>query len=110
MANQKLIFSYDGTIKTIDNYVLSKEEEEASKNVEKYDEDVEDPYAYMDIEDIKNLEAKKKKVKDMSMDIKKKPSLNDSYGLTSHSRASSKINKIKKKMGKQELHLNSSGK
>ncbi len=27
MANQKLIFSNDGTIKTIDNYVLSKEEE-----------------------------------------------------------------------------------
>ncbi|GEM_PF-1421706 len=27
MANQKLIFSNDGTIKSIDNYVLSKEEE-----------------------------------------------------------------------------------
>ncbi len=27
MANQKLIFSNDGTIKTINNYVLSKEEE-----------------------------------------------------------------------------------
>ncbi|WP_346878182.1 hypothetical protein [Clostridium sp. UBA7791] len=69
MANQKLIFSNDGTIKTIDNYVLSKEE--ASMNVEKYDEDVEDQYAYMDIEDIKNLEDKKEKVKDMYMDIKK---------------------------------------
>ena len=42
MANQKLIFSDNGTIKTIDNYVLSKEEEEASRNVEKYDEEVED--------------------------------------------------------------------
>jgi len=110
MANQKLIFSDDGTIETIDNYVLSKEEEEASMNVEKYDEDVEDPYTYMNIEDIKNLEDKKEKVKDMSMDIKKKHSLDDSYGLTNHSRASSKINKIKKEVGKQELHLNSSGK
>jgi len=108
MANQKLIFSNDGTIKTIDNYVLSKEE--ASMNVEKYDEDVEDQYAYMDIEDIKNLEDKKEKVKDMYMDIKKKPSLDDSYGVTNHSRASSKINKIKKKMGRQETLLNSSGK
>jgi len=26
-------------------------------NVEKYDEDVEDPYAYMDIQDIKNLDC-----------------------------------------------------
>jgi len=30
--------------------------------------------------------------------------------LTNHSRASSKINRIKKKMGRQELLLNSSGK
>ncbi|WP_346905851.1 hypothetical protein [Clostridium sp.] len=110
MVNQKLIFNNDRTIKTIDNYVLSKEEEEVSRNVEKYDEDVENPYTYMDIEDIKKMEAKKKKVKGMSMDIKKKPSLDDSYGLTNHSRASSKINKIKKEVGKQELHLNSSGK
>ena len=29
MANQKLIFSNDGIIKTIDNYVLFKEEEDA---------------------------------------------------------------------------------
>jgi len=57
MANQKLIFSNDGTIKTIDNYVLSKEEEEASRNIEKYYEDVEDPYTYIDIEDIKSIEA-----------------------------------------------------
>lgn len=110
MANQKLIFSNDGTIKTIDNYVLSKEEEEASMNVEKYDEDVEDPYAYMDIEDIKNLEAKKKKVSNKSKAIKGNSSQDKSYGLTSHSRASSKINRIKKKMGRQEILLNSSGK
>ncbi len=110
MANQKLIFSNDGTIKTIDNYVLSNEEEEASRNIEKYDEDVEDPYTYVDIEDIKNLEAKKKKVKDMSMDIKEKPSLDNSYGLTSHSGTSSKINKVKKKMGRQVTYFNLNGK
>ncbi|GEM_PF-591522 len=110
MANQKLIFSDDGTIKTIDNYVLSQDEEEASRDVEKYDEDIEDPYTYMDIEDIKNLEAKKKKVSNKSRPIKENSSQDKSYRLTSHSRASSKIIKIKKKMGKQELHLNSSGK
>jgi len=38
MANQKLIFSDDGTIKTIDNYVLSKEEEEASRDVVKHED------------------------------------------------------------------------
>jgi hypothetical protein len=110
MANQKLIFSDDGTIKTIDNYVLSKEEEEASRNVEKYDEEVDDPYAYMDIEDIKNLEAKKKKVNNMSRAIEEKNSQDNSYGLTSHSRASSKINKVKNKIGRQATYLNFNGK
>jgi len=107
MANQKLIFSNDGTIKTIDNYVLSKEEEDASRDVLKHEEDIEDPYSYMDIEDIKNLEAKKKKVSNKSKAIKGDSSQDKSYGLTSHSRASSKI---KKKMGRQETLLNSSGK
>ncbi|HBL06542.1 MAG TPA: hypothetical protein DDZ33_06360 [Clostridium sp.] len=110
MANQKLIFSNDGTIKTIDNYVLSKEEEDASRDVVKHEEDIEDPYTYMDIEDIKNLEAKKKKVSNKSKAIKENSSQDKSYGLTSHSRASSKINGIKKKMGRQETLLNSSGK
>jgi len=110
MANQKLIFSNDGTIKTIDNYVLSKEEEDASRDVLKHEEDIEDPYTYMDIEDIKNLEAKKKKVSNKSKAIKENSSQDKSYGLTSHSRASSKINRIKKKMGRQETLLNSSGK
>ncbi len=110
MANQKLIFSNDGTIKTIDNYVLSKEEEDASRDVVKHEEDIEDPYTYMDIEDIKNLEAKKKKVSNKSKAIKENSSQDKSYGLTSHSRASSKINRIKKKMGRQETLLNSSGK
>jgi len=110
MANQKLIFSNDGTIKTIDNYVLSKEEEDASRDVLKHEEDIEDPYSYMDIEDIKNLEAKKKKVSNKSKAIKGDSSQDKSYGLTSHSRASSKIKKIKKKMGRQETLLNSSGK
>jgi len=110
MANQKLIFSNDGTIKTIDNYVLSKEEEDASRDVVKHEEDIEDPYTYMDIEDIKNLEAKKKKVNNKSRAIKENSSQDKSYGLTSHSRASSKINRIKKKMGRQETLLNSSGK
>ncbi|HAR85079.1 MAG TPA: hypothetical protein DCR69_05060 [Clostridium sp.] len=110
MANQKLIFSNDGTIKTIDNYVLSKEEEDASRDVVKHEEDIEDPYTYMDIEDIKNLEAKKKKVSNKSKAIKENSSQDKSYGLTNHSRASSKINRIKKKMGRQELLLNSSGK
>lgn len=107
MANQKLIFSNDGTIKTIDNYVLSKEEEDASRDVVKHEEDIENPYTYMDIEDIKNLVAKKKKVSNKSKVIKENSSQDKSYGLTSHSRASSKI---KKKMGRQETLLNSSGK
>ncbi|WP_346921059.1 hypothetical protein [Clostridium sp. UBA7339] len=110
MANQKLIFSNEGTIKTIDNYVLSKEEEDASRDVLKHEEDIEDPYTYMDIEDIKNLEAKKKKVSNKSKAIKENSSQDKSYGLTNHSRASSKINRIKKKMGRQETLLNSSGK
>ncbi|MEG1142603.1 MAG: hypothetical protein RSE41_09205 [Clostridia bacterium] len=110
MANQKLIFSDDGTIKTIDNYVLSKEEEEASKDVEKYDEEAEDPYAYMDIEDIKSIEANKKKVNNISMAIKIKSSNNNSYGAANYSRVSSKINTVRKKMGRQETLLNSSGK
>jgi uncharacterized protein with ACT and thioredoxin-like domain len=110
MANQKLIFSDDGTIKTIDNYVLSNEEEEASRNVEKYDEEVEDPYTYMDIEDIKTLEANKKKVNNMSRAIKEKISQDNSYGLTSNSRTSSKINKARKKTGRQATYLNFNGK
>jgi len=73
----------------------------------KHEEDIEDPYSYMDIEDIKNLEAKKKKVSNKSKAIKGDSSQDKSYGLTSHSRASSKI---KKKMGRQETLLNSSGK
>lgn len=110
MANQKLIFSNDGTIKTIDNYVLSNEEEEASKNIEKYDEDVEDPYTYMDIEDIKNLEAKKNKGNNIPRVIKEKNSQDNSYGLKSHSRTFSKINEVKKKMGKQATYFNLNGK
>jgi len=110
MANQKLIFSNDGTIKTIDNYMLSKEEEEASRNVERYDEEVEDPYTYMDIEDIKNLEAKKKKLNNTSLISKKKSSIDKSYGLPSHSRVSSKINKVRNKMGRQATYLNFNGK
>ncbi len=76
----------------------------------KHEEDIEDPYTYMDIEDIKNLEAKKKKVSNKSKAIKRNSSQDKSYGLTSHSRASSKINGIKKKMGRQETLLNSNGK
>ncbi len=110
MANQKLIFSNDGTIKTIDNYVLSKEEEDASRNVVKHEEDIEDPYTYMDIEDIKNLKVKKKKGSNKSKAIKKNSFQDNYHGLTNHSRASSKINGIKKKMGRQETLLNSSGK
>jgi len=110
MSNKKLIFSNDGTIKTIDNYVLSKEEEEASRDVVKHEEDIEDPYTYMDIEDIKTIEAKKKKVSNKSKARKENSFQDKSYGLTSHSRASSKINRIKKKMGRQETLLNSSGK
>ncbi|MEG1256825.1 hypothetical protein [Clostridium sp.] len=59
MANQKIIFSEDGTIETIDNYVLSKDEEGSSNQVEEY---VEDAYTYMDIEDILKIEVEKKKV------------------------------------------------
>jgi hypothetical protein len=110
MVSQKLVFNNDGTTKTIDSYILSNEEEEASRNVEKYDEDVEDPYTYMDIDDIKKIEAKKKKINNTSLISKKKSSIDKSYGLPSHSRVYSKINKVKKKMGRQEILLNSSGK
>lgn len=110
MVSQKLVFNNDGTTKTIDSYILSNEEEEASRNVEKYDEDIEDPYTYMDIEDIKKIEAKKKKINNTSLISKKKSYIDKSHELTSHGRVSSKINKVKKKMGRQEILLNSSGK
>ncbi|MEG1255763.1 hypothetical protein [Clostridium sp.] len=83
MANPKLIFSEDGIIETIYNYVLLIEEEEPSNHIEKYEEDVEDAYAYMNIEDIKKLEAEKKKLKNISKSkIHKKPHLDSNfYGL-----------------------------